>query len=89
MKKTTNKRVIILSDLDSGYFEQAVFYIKATARSSEDVLVNEANNIVNEFSKKYAVRQNAKSGKKYAAFKVTAAIFAFLSALTMIYCFFQ
>ena len=44
MKKTTNKRVIILSDLDSGYFEQAVFYIKATARSSEDVLVNEANN---------------------------------------------
>ena len=31
MKKTQNRRVIILSDLNSDYFEQAVFYIKAGA----------------------------------------------------------
>ena len=76
MKKTSNRRVIILSDLNSGYFEQAVFYIKANAQSPEDVLINEANSIVNEFSKKYAIRKKApEARKKYAAYRITAAIF--------------
>ncbi|MBQ2897676.1 MAG: hypothetical protein IJE46_05085 [Clostridia bacterium] len=90
MKKTTNRRVIILSDLDSGYFEQAVFFIKATVRSSEDVLINEANNIVNEFSKKYAIRKSAaRCSKKYVALKITAAISTFVSLFLILYGFFQ
>lgn len=79
MKKTINRRVIILSDLNSGYFEQAVFYIKANATSSEDLLINEANNIVSEFSKNYVpAKSHPESGKKYAAIKLTAAISTFI-----------
>ena len=90
MKKTTNRRVIILSDLNSGYFEQAVFYIRKAARSSEDVLINEANNIVNEFSKKYALRKDAsKCRKKYAALKIIAAISVFVSLFLIVYGLFQ
>ena len=55
MKKTQNRRVIILTNLNSKYFEQAVFYIKSGAVCSEDLLIKEANSIVAEFSKKYSV----------------------------------
>lgn len=90
MKKTSNRRVIILSDLNSGYFEQAVFYIKANATSREDILINEANSIVNEFSRKYAVKKNSpKSKKKYAAYRICAAILAFFALYFTLYCIFQ
>lgn len=90
MKKTSNRRVIVLSDLNSGYFEQAVFYIKANAVSSEDILIKEANSIVDEFSKKYALRKCAsKSNKKYATHKLFAAIFAFFCLCFILYRIFQ
>lgn len=72
MKKTQNRRVIILTNLNSKYFEQAVFYIKSGAVCSEDLLIKEANSIVAEFSKKYSVP--SKKEKKFAALKKCAAI---------------
>lgn len=72
MKKPRNRRVIILSDLNSGYFEQAVFYVRAKSNSPEDVLIREANKIVENFSKKYS--QTHKKAKKITALKKCAAI---------------
>ena len=72
MKKTQNRRVIILSDLNTGYFEQAVFYIRAGTNSPEDILVREANNIVKKFSEKYSCTE--KNPKKFATLKKCAAI---------------
>ena len=87
MKKPRNRRVIILSDLNSGYFEQAVFYIKAGSDSPEDILMQEANKIVKEFSKKYAV--SARTQKKFTTLKKSAAILGVFVFCAIILCIFR
>ena len=86
MKKTHNRRVIILSDLNSGYFEQAVFYIRSGTDSPEDILVKEANNIVKEFSKNYTF---PKSPKKIATLKKCATIMGVFMLCAIIFCIFR
>lgn len=86
MKNTHNRRVIILSNLNSGYFEQAVFYIKSNTNSPEDILVKEANNIVKEFSQKYSCPE--KSTKKFTALKKCAVVLGiFMCCAVMLYIF--
>ncbi len=87
MKKTSRRRVIILSDLNSGYFEQAVFYIKAGSDCAEDILMVEANKIVNEFSKKYS--NIPKNTKKFTALKKCAAILGVFTVCAIILYIFQ
>lgn len=87
MKKTQNKRVIILTDLNSKYFEQAVFYIKSGAVCSEDLLLREANSIVAEFSRRYSPSE--RPAKKIAAYKLTAAIFLTVVSFVMLFHIFQ
>jgi len=86
MKKTQNRRVIILSDLKSEYFEQAVFYIKSGAVSCQDLLINEANAIVTEFSRDYTTAKN--SSKKITVLKkCTAILGVFLICAFILYIF--
>ena len=86
MKHTHNRRVIILSNLNSGYFEQAVFYIKTGSTCPEDILVSEANKIVKNFSEKYSAAP--KKGKKFTALKRCAAILGFfMLCVVMLYIF--
>ena len=87
MKKANRRRVIILSDLNSGYFEQAVFYIKAGTESKEDILIREANKIVDEFSKNYPT--NRKNEKKFAALKKCAAVLGIFMLCAIILCIVQ
>lgn len=53
MKEMDNKRVLILSDLESPYFEQTIFILKQDVIREEDKLVNEARAIVERYVKKY------------------------------------
>ena len=87
MKKSSRRRVIILSDLNSQYFEQAVFYIKTESDYPEDILMIEANKIVNEFSKKYP--ETSKNAKKFTALKKCAAILGVFAICAIILCIFQ
>lgn len=87
MKKANRRRVIILSDLNSGYFEQAVFYIKAGTENKEDILICEANKIVEEFSKKY--QSGTKNTKKSTALKKCAAVFGIFILCAIILCIIQ
>ena len=87
MKKMQNCRVIILSNLESGYFEQAVFYIKNGSNTPEDILVKEANNIVKEFSKNYS--GPFKNTKKFTALKKCAAILGVFMFCALILWIFQ
>lgn len=87
MKKAQGRRVIILSNLNSGYFEQAVFYIRANSNSPEDILIQEANNIVKEFSNKYYASQ--KKSKKITTLKKCVAILGIFALCAFILYIFQ
>lgn len=52
MKTTANKRVVILSELESPYFEQTIFILKENVIKEEEKLLNEARSIVDKYMKR-------------------------------------
>ena len=52
MKTTANRRILILSDLESPYFEQSVFILKENVVKEEEALLNEARSIVDKYIKR-------------------------------------
>ena len=52
MKTTANRRILILSDLESPYFEQSVFILKENVGKEEEALLNEARSIVDKYIKR-------------------------------------
>ena len=53
MRETKKKQVIILSDLDSPYFEQTILILKKDASANQDRLVEEARRIVQRYILRY------------------------------------
>ena len=52
MKTTENKRVVILSNLESPYFEQTIFILKENVIKEEEKLLNEARSILDKYMKR-------------------------------------
>ncbi len=52
LKKYKNKQIIVISNMDSPYFEEGVFVLKPSVVNEDDKIVNEANRIVSSYVKK-------------------------------------
>ncbi|MBQ2968417.1 MAG: hypothetical protein IJE10_09900 [Clostridia bacterium] len=53
MLSTTNRQILILENPESDAFEQVIFMLKENVIREEEILVNEAREVVARYMKKY------------------------------------
>ena len=72
MQKTKNRRILIVEDVESATFEQAVFILKENVVREDELVVNEARETVLRYIKRYEkgvkrLRKNKKRPLSYVA----------------------